>query len=143
MALVVFLRGVNVGGHRTFRPTTLTKQLKHLDAVNIGAAGTFVIGDPAQTVAIARPGQTARYTFSGTVDQLLRLDWSSATVQGAATVSVSVLKPDGTTLSSGSFVNGATGGMNIAALPSTGTYTVVFDPSRAATMSTSSALATR
>ena len=46
MALVVFLRGVNVGGHRTFRPTTLTEQLKHLDAVNIGAAGTFVIRQP-------------------------------------------------------------------------------------------------
>jgi uncharacterized protein (DUF1697 family) len=45
-ALVVFLRGVNVGGHRTFRPTTLTEQLKHLDAVNIGAAGTFVIRQP-------------------------------------------------------------------------------------------------
>ena len=43
MALVVFLRGVNVGGHRTFRPTVLAEQLKHLDAVNIGAAGTFVI----------------------------------------------------------------------------------------------------
>ncbi len=46
MALVVFLRGVNVGGHRTFRPTTLAGQLKHLDAVNIGAAGTFVIRRP-------------------------------------------------------------------------------------------------
>ena len=46
MALVVLLRGVNVGGHRTFRPTTLTGQLKHLDAVNIGAAGTFVIRRP-------------------------------------------------------------------------------------------------
>jgi uncharacterized protein (DUF1697 family) len=43
MALVVFLRGVNVGGHRTFRPSILAEQLKHLDAVNIGAAGTFVI----------------------------------------------------------------------------------------------------
>ena len=43
MALVVLLRGVNVGGHRTFRPSTLAAQLKHLDAVNIGAAGTFVI----------------------------------------------------------------------------------------------------
>ena len=43
MALVVLLRGVNVGGHRTFRPTLLVAQLKHLDAVNIGAAGTFVI----------------------------------------------------------------------------------------------------
>jgi uncharacterized protein (DUF1697 family) len=45
-ALVVLLRGVNVGGHRTFRPTTLAEQLKHLDAVNIGAAGTFVIRRP-------------------------------------------------------------------------------------------------
>ena len=43
MALVVLLRGVNVGGHRTFRPSALAAQLKHLDAVNIGAAGTFVI----------------------------------------------------------------------------------------------------
>lgn len=46
MALVVLLRGVNVGGHRTFRPTRLAEQLKHLDAVNIGATGTFVIRRP-------------------------------------------------------------------------------------------------
>jgi uncharacterized protein (DUF1697 family) len=46
VALVVLLRGVNVGGHRTFRPSTLTEQLKHLDAVNIGAAGTLVIRQP-------------------------------------------------------------------------------------------------
>jgi uncharacterized protein (DUF1697 family) len=43
VALVVLLRGVNVGGHKTFRPAKLAEQLKHLDAVNIGAAGTFVI----------------------------------------------------------------------------------------------------
>src|SRR5215831_7177784 len=46
MALVVFLRGVNVGGHRTFRPAILAQQLKRYDAVNIGAAGTFVIRAP-------------------------------------------------------------------------------------------------
>jgi len=44
--LVVFLRGLNVGGHRRFRPTTLVRQLNHLDVVNIGAAGTFVIRQP-------------------------------------------------------------------------------------------------
>lgn len=43
MASVVLLRGVNVGGHRTFRPASLAKELSHLDAVSIGAAGTFVI----------------------------------------------------------------------------------------------------
>ena len=46
MALVVFLRGVNVGGHKTFRPKLLADQLKHLGAVNIGAAGTFIIRKP-------------------------------------------------------------------------------------------------
>jgi uncharacterized protein (DUF1697 family) len=43
VALVVLLRGVNVGGHRTFRPAALAKELEHLGAVNLGAAGTFVI----------------------------------------------------------------------------------------------------
>ena len=46
MALVVLLRGINVGGHRTFRPTRLAKELKHLGAVNVGATGTFVIRRP-------------------------------------------------------------------------------------------------
>jgi uncharacterized protein (DUF1697 family) len=46
VAIVVLLRGVNVGGHRTFRPSTLVEQLKHLDVINIGAAGTFVIRRP-------------------------------------------------------------------------------------------------
>jgi uncharacterized protein (DUF1697 family) len=46
MSLVVLLRGVNVGGHRTFRPTVLAQQLKHYDVVNIGAAGTFVVRKP-------------------------------------------------------------------------------------------------
>lgn len=46
MARVVLLRGVNVGGHRTFRPSGLAEQLRHLGAVNIGAAGTFVIRQP-------------------------------------------------------------------------------------------------
>src|SRR5438093_6083174 len=46
MALIVFLRGVNVGGHRTFRPSILAKQLRAYDVVNVGAAGTFVVRKP-------------------------------------------------------------------------------------------------
>jgi uncharacterized protein (DUF1697 family) len=41
--LVVLLRGVNVGGHRVFRPAQLPAQLPELGLVNIGAAGTFVV----------------------------------------------------------------------------------------------------
>src|SRR6059058_4583281 len=50
MALVIFLRGINVGGHKTFRPSLLARELNELsdlhlrlDVVNVGAAGTFVV----------------------------------------------------------------------------------------------------
>ena len=46
MALVVLLRGVNVGGHRTFRPSRLAHELRRFDVVNVGAAGTFVVRHP-------------------------------------------------------------------------------------------------
>jgi len=66
VALVVLLRGVNVGGHRTFRPATLIKQLKHLDAVNIGAAGTFVIRQPV-TRAQLRAELASRLPFDAEI----------------------------------------------------------------------------
>jgi uncharacterized protein (DUF1697 family) len=50
MALVVFLRGVNVGGHRTFRPSVLAKSLSAFDVVNVGAAGTFVVRKPGARI---------------------------------------------------------------------------------------------
>lgn len=43
MALVVFLKGINVGGYRKIRPSDVAKRLKKYGAVNLGAAGTFVI----------------------------------------------------------------------------------------------------
>ncbi len=51
MALVVFLRGVNVGGHRTFRPSLLARELTAFDVVNVGAAGTFVVRRPGSRSA--------------------------------------------------------------------------------------------
>lgn len=52
MALVVFLRGINVGGHRRFRPSILAEELSGFGAVNIGAAGTLVV---------RRPGSRAKF----------------------------------------------------------------------------------
>ncbi len=46
MALIAFLRGVNVGGHRTFRPSILARELSDYDVVNVGAAGTFIVRKP-------------------------------------------------------------------------------------------------
>jgi len=52
VALVVFLRAVNVGGHRRFRPRALAARLKQLDVVNIGAAGNFVVRRPVTRTAL-------------------------------------------------------------------------------------------
>ena len=52
MALVVFLRGVNVGGHRRFRPSAVAQKLSAFDVVNVGATGTFVV---------RKPGSRARF----------------------------------------------------------------------------------
>jgi uncharacterized protein (DUF1697 family) len=46
MALIVFVRGINVGGHRTFRPSILARELSAYDVVNVGATGTFVVRKP-------------------------------------------------------------------------------------------------
>jgi uncharacterized protein (DUF1697 family) len=43
MALVVFMRGVNVGGAKRFQPSLLARDLEHLGVSNLGAAGTFVV----------------------------------------------------------------------------------------------------
>jgi len=50
MALVAFLKGVNVGGYRTFRPSVLANELRRFDVVNVGAAGTFVIRNKVSPV---------------------------------------------------------------------------------------------
>ncbi|HSQ29213.1 MAG TPA: DUF1697 domain-containing protein [Gemmatimonadaceae bacterium] len=51
MALVVFLRGMNVGGHRRFRPSLLAKELSAYYVVNLGATGTFVVRKPGSRAA--------------------------------------------------------------------------------------------
>ena len=43
MPHVVFVRAMNVGGKNVFRPAQLATTLSHLDIVNVGAAGTFLV----------------------------------------------------------------------------------------------------
>lgn len=43
MAFAVFLRGVNVGGRSTLKPSEIARTLADLEVTNIGAAGTFVV----------------------------------------------------------------------------------------------------
>jgi uncharacterized protein (DUF1697 family) len=46
MALVAFIRGVNVGGHRRFRPSLFAKELEAYDVLSVGAAGTLIVRKP-------------------------------------------------------------------------------------------------
>ena len=62
MASVVFLRGVNVGGNRTFQPSLVARALAQWDVVNVGAAGTFVIRKPIGEAAV-RAGFLAKLPF--------------------------------------------------------------------------------
>jgi uncharacterized protein (DUF1697 family) len=52
MALVVFLRGVNVGRNKRFQPAALARALP-FEAVNVGAAGTFVVRTSGSPAALA------------------------------------------------------------------------------------------
>jgi uncharacterized protein (DUF1697 family) len=54
MPHVVFLRAANVGGKNVFRPARLAAALAHLDVVNVGAAGTFLIRRKAPAASIRR-----------------------------------------------------------------------------------------
>jgi hypothetical protein len=50
MALIVFLRGINVGGHRRVRPSILARELREYDVMNVGAAGTLVVRNPGSRI---------------------------------------------------------------------------------------------
>ncbi len=52
MAHVVFLRAANVGGRNVLRPAQLATALKHLDVVNVGAAGTFLVRERASAATV-------------------------------------------------------------------------------------------
>ncbi len=82
MALIVLLRGINVGGHRAFRPTLLAEELRAYDVVSIGAAGTFVVRRPSsqahlRTELRSRLPVTTQFVFCEGKN-LLRLEATGA-----------------------------------------------------------------
>jgi uncharacterized protein (DUF1697 family) len=66
MPHVVFLRAANVGGKNVFRPARLAADLAHLEVVNVGSAGTFLVRGKATAAAIGRE-ILARLPFEPTI----------------------------------------------------------------------------
>ena len=85
MALVVFFRGINVGGHRAFRPSLLAGDLRIYDAVNVGAAGTLVV---------RKPGPRAR--FLAELRRKLPFEATIAYCEGSDLVRLEMDNPFGT-----------------------------------------------
>ncbi|MDF0666178.1 MAG: hypothetical protein P0119_08895 [Nitrospira sp.] len=89
------------------------------------ATGTIAIDGAPVPVSLNKAGKTARYTFNGNAGQWVSLGLTSV---GLTSSSISLVSPDGTTLTS-TAVGTAGGALEIPnPLPTTGTYTVLVRP---------------
>lgn len=83
------------------------------------------VGGSAVTVSLTSSGDKAYVTFDGTAGEQLGLGLTSPSFTGS--VSVKVNDPSGAQVASTSLFKTPTD-LNISALPTTGTYTIVIDP---------------
>jgi hypothetical protein len=87
--------------------------------------GTIGIDGSSVTATISRPGENARYTFTGSTGQLL----SVSITPGGLSGTVYVLRPDGNTLDFAQFYGSSGNAITPPALPSPGgTYTLKVEP---------------
>jgi YD repeat-containing protein len=99
-----------------------------LHSVPADLSGTLTVNAAATNVSITGPGQNATYTFSGTASQLITVRVTNNNMG----VTVKLLKPDGTTLTQ-AITGLANFNLTQQTLPTTGTYSVVVDPSTTST----------
>jgi YD repeat-containing protein len=91
--------------------------------------GTITAGGASVPVTTTVPGQSANLTFAGTQGQRISLAVTGVALTGGTSNigSVFILKPDGTTLVTDTWVSGADF-IDAQSLPATGTYTIRFHP---------------
>jgi hypothetical protein len=93
-------------------------------------SGSITPGGSAVTVTISAAGQNASLAFSGTASQRISLRMTSVTITNST---VTIKKPDASTLASAAGIGTGGGYIDVQTLPTTGTYTIVVDPQGAAT----------
>ena len=113
-------------------PQTSTTGSANLTLYNVpdDATGTTVIDGSAVSTGTTIPGQLARVTFEGTQGQQAYVRITNNTM---SQVTVKLLKPDGTVLTSYGAFFATNFNLSIQTLPTTGTYTVSIDPAGAIT----------
>ena len=128
--------GITAGTHTvvlTPSPSGVTGSVTLKSWASSRVTGTLTLGTAA-TYTSTVPGQAVQRTFSGTAGQQLGLALSNFTTSvSGATLNAVVLKPDGTQLGNTSFTASQTTPsahvLDLSALPTTGTYTVLVHPS--------------
>lgn len=121
----------------TIDPQTTTTGSMTLTLYDVpaDATATTAPGGAPVTVATTTPGQNARVTFDGSVDQVVTVQFSEVTVGTSTCCSakVSLLKPDGTALVSAMNVGTSGAFIDPKTLPAAGEYTIELDPQSSAT----------
>ena len=94
-------------------------------ALSSPVTGMLALDGPSMPVSLTKPGQTARYTFTGNAGQWVSLGLTSVGITSSA---VTLMTSEGTILASTAV--GTAGGKleDQNPLPTTGTYTVLIDP---------------
>ena len=87
-------------------------------------SATLAPGGAAAALSLTPAGERALVTFSGTSGQYLTLGLTNDTISSAT---ITISQPNGTTLVSKT-VTSSTTGVQLPALPATGTYTILVDP---------------
>jgi YD repeat-containing protein len=95
-----------------------------LYSVPADASASVTVGGSAATLTTTTPGQNARATFAGTASQPVTVHLTGS---GMGWVTVTLLKPDGTVLTSASAF-WSDFDLSTQTLPTSGTYTIVIDP---------------
>jgi hypothetical protein len=95
-----------------------------LHSVPADPSTTLTVGGSSATLTTTAPGQNAQATFSGTSAQQVTVHLTS---NGMGSVTVKLLKPDGSQLTS-TTSSASSFNLSTQTLPTTGTYTIVIDP---------------
>jgi len=90
--------------------------------------GTITPNTPI-TATTSFPGQNVLYSFSGTAGQQASVSLTNSTYTAFCWMTVSILNPDGSTLSSANMCANNYGSLGPVTLGSTGTFTLKLDPS--------------
>nr|WP_157554172.1 VWD domain-containing protein [Herbidospora sakaeratensis] len=92
------------------------------------ASAAVTVGGPAVPLTTTVPGQNGAWTFAGLAGQNVSFGFTGGTFGSILNATVSVRKPDGTTLVNSEYC-GTSCSLTPAILPADGAYTIVLNPS--------------